>query len=324
MTALTGRTPASSYKDLLQVSNSNAGVDATVRLVSDGEATDSALQLSTGVVGSTGYIYHSVAVPAAAGSVQGDATALTKDFNAVTGADGTKGVILPTAVAASSASSHGILVVNTSASAVLKVYPASGGTINALSADAAFSLGPDRAALFVSSSTTQWYTPGVGGTTITSAQMTTITAGTAAASKVAILGTDKNLDEFHTAALYLGAGAGTLVGATAAEIDQVADISAYQETVAAAGALSIVKRVSKLAVTGGGAVTLAVPDATDLGYIKLIEMTTDDGDVTLALTNIEGQSSGTTATFNSVGDKLILLAGVDKWVVLKEQGIALS
>ena len=46
-------------------------------------------------------------------------------------------------------------------------------------------------------------------------------AGTASASKAAILGTNKNLDEFHTAALYLGADAGTAVTATAAELNTV-------------------------------------------------------------------------------------------------------
>ncbi len=46
MTSLTGRTPAASYKDLLQVSNANAGIDGTLRPVEDGEGTQSALQLS--------------------------------------------------------------------------------------------------------------------------------------------------------------------------------------------------------------------------------------------------------------------------------------
>lgn len=114
------------------------------------------------------------------------------------------------------------------------------------------------------------------------------------------------------------------VTASAAELNQIADISAYQETIAAAGALSITARVSKLALVGAGAITLAAPDATCLGYIKVIEMTTDNGDVTLALTNVVGQSSGTTATFNDVTDQLVLIAGVNKWIVLKERGITLA
>lgn len=112
--------------------------------------------------------------------------------------------------------------------------------------------------------------------------------------------------------------------ATAAEINQVTDISAYQETITAAGALSITARVSKLALVGAGAVTLAAPDATCLGYIKLIEMSSDNGDVTLSLANCIGQSSGTTATFNDVTDQLVLVAGVNKWIVIKERGITLA
>lgn len=46
------------------------------------------------------------------------------------------------------------------------------------------------------------------------------TPGVTVASKTAVLGADKELDEFHTAALYLGAAAGTLVTATAAEINK--------------------------------------------------------------------------------------------------------
>lgn len=44
---LTDRAPQNSYKDLLQISNSNSGVDSTARTVSDGEGTSSALKLST-------------------------------------------------------------------------------------------------------------------------------------------------------------------------------------------------------------------------------------------------------------------------------------
>ena len=39
MGTLTGKLISNSYKDLLQVSNSNSGVDSTVRFVSDGEGT---------------------------------------------------------------------------------------------------------------------------------------------------------------------------------------------------------------------------------------------------------------------------------------------
>ena len=48
--SLTGKTIANSYKDILQVNNSNSGVDATTRNVVDGEGTSSALYLSDDVV----------------------------------------------------------------------------------------------------------------------------------------------------------------------------------------------------------------------------------------------------------------------------------
>lgn len=96
------------------------------------------------------------------------------------------------------------------------------------------------------------------------------------------------------------------------------------ETLIAAGALALGKRVSKLELASGGAVTLAAPDATCIGLVKVIEMSVDDGDVTLALTNVVGQSSGTTATFNDVRDQLVVIGGVDKWIVLKERGISLA
>lgn len=90
---------------------------------------------------------------AAAGSAQGDAGSLGQGLSVVSAADGTKGVVLPTAVAGMT-----VYVKNTAA-AVLKVYPASGGTINALSANAAISLASGATpAIFVASSATQWYT----------------------------------------------------------------------------------------------------------------------------------------------------------------------
>ena len=44
--SLTGKTKASTYKDILQMNNSNSGVDTSIRNVVDGEGTASALYLS--------------------------------------------------------------------------------------------------------------------------------------------------------------------------------------------------------------------------------------------------------------------------------------
>ncbi len=47
MTALTGRTPAASYKDLLQLPNGGLGLDATLRRLEDGGGVQAPMMLST-------------------------------------------------------------------------------------------------------------------------------------------------------------------------------------------------------------------------------------------------------------------------------------
>lgn len=113
--------------------------------------------------------------------------------------------------------------------------------------------------------------------------------------------------------------------ATAAEINVAADQSANTEVLTGAGAISVTKRITQLDSTAGTfAATLAAPDATMLGMVKIIEMTVDNGDVTLALTNVQGQSSGTGATFDAVGETLVLVAGTSKWNVIGEAGVTLA
>ncbi len=116
---------------------------------------------------------------------------------------------------------------------------------------------------------------------------------------------------------------GTQVTASADELN-FANAAAQTETIAAAGAVSVVKRISQLALSGAGAVTLAVPDASMLGQVKVIEMTEDNGDVTLALTNVQGGSAATTCTWANVGEALVLVAGISKWNVVSEGGVVLS
>ena len=52
-------------------------------------------------------------------------------------------------------------------------------------------------------------------------KLAAVTGGIAAANLAAVLGANKNLDEFHTAALYLGAAAGTQVSATATDLNKL-------------------------------------------------------------------------------------------------------
>lgn len=74
---------------------------------------------------------------AAAGTVQGDAAALSQvSFHKVTGADATKGVMLPVTTTLAVGTTH--IILSTTA-AVLKIYPQSGGAINGGAANASIS-----------------------------------------------------------------------------------------------------------------------------------------------------------------------------------------
>lgn len=94
----------------------------------------------------------SASTVAAAGSSQGTAAALASKTNAVTGADNTVSVVLPTAIIG-----EVVEVINTDSTHTLPVYPATGAAINSGSANAAFTLGPGKSARFAATSTTQWY-----------------------------------------------------------------------------------------------------------------------------------------------------------------------
>ena len=82
MATLQGQTIAGSYKDLLQVSNSNDGVDATARAVEDGEGTATLLYLSTTEVYNPGTGGTS---NTAFGKNAGDALASGGNYNVVIG-----------------------------------------------------------------------------------------------------------------------------------------------------------------------------------------------------------------------------------------------
>jgi len=118
---------------------------------------------------------------------------------------------------------------------------------------------------------------------------------------------------------------GVEVTATSAALNRQ-DLSAQTETILISGVISPNLKVSYLNTTVGGAaaITLAVPDASMVGQTKVIEMAADGGDVTMALTNVQGGSAGTTATWDAVGEALILIAGLAKWNVASEGGVTLS
>lgn len=80
-----------------------------------------------------------------------------------------------------------------------------------------------------------------------------------------------------------------------------------------AGAISITKLITNISSAGAETRTLAAPGAA--GILKIINMSVDGGDVTMAATNI-GAGTGS-ATFDDVGDCLILMSSsATKWQVL--------
>ena len=93
------------------------------------------------------------ATVAAAGSGQGDAAPVTTGFTFVTGADATKAVVLPTAVAGLVC----ILKNDDAANAVLPVFPASSDAINALAADASLDLAAKTSVFLVALDAVTWY-----------------------------------------------------------------------------------------------------------------------------------------------------------------------
>lgn len=92
-----------------------------------------------------------VATVAAAGSAQGDAAALSEGYNTVSAADGTKGVVLPTAVLGKK-----VWVYNEHASNGLKVYPNTSDDINDGTVNVAVTIEGKTLASFVALDATTW------------------------------------------------------------------------------------------------------------------------------------------------------------------------
>jgi sugar lactone lactonase YvrE len=118
-------------------------------------AIGSAVSGATSTTTLSGLVIDSIsAAISAAGATQANATALVSNINNVTVvATSADGVRLPTAVAGMR-----ILVRNTDAADTLKIYPATGGQINALGSNAAYSLVAGLTIELFASTATQWYT----------------------------------------------------------------------------------------------------------------------------------------------------------------------
>lgn len=143
----TGATATATTKT---VNIGTTGVSGSTTAINIGSAVSGATSSTT----LSGLVIDSIsAAVSAAGATQATATGLVSNINNVTVvAAAADGVRLPTAVAGMR-----ILVRNTDAADTLKIYPATGGQINALGANAAYSLVTSSTIELFATSTTQWY-----------------------------------------------------------------------------------------------------------------------------------------------------------------------
>jgi len=179
-----------SVTDLLYIYGITASA-AELNLV-DTAVAGTVVASKAAVYDAAGKLFRSSLSPIAAGSSITDATALTAEVNAVTGANDAKGVKLPIAAA-----DEIVIVINTDPAGALLVYPVSGSQINALGASNPVTLPASQMAIFVGRSTTLWYCNvrsdsellEVFGITSSAAELNlvdTAVAGTVVASKTAI------------------------------------------------------------------------------------------------------------------------------------------
>ena len=164
MAALTGKTINSTYKDFLQISNSNAGVDTTARAISDGEGTATILYLSSlevyspGRAGSDNTIF---------GKGAGNGLASGCNFNTVYGGDA--GNDLSDGALRNTAIGYGALDLATSADDVT--------AIGANAMGAGVSTAATSGTTVIGSASLQNLTSGVGNTAIGSSALNGLTTG---------------------------------------------------------------------------------------------------------------------------------------------------
>jgi hypothetical protein len=111
----------------------------------------SATSVSAGDLTTTGGLYLKTATVAATGSTQANAAAVSDGFTLVSAADGTKGVVLPAAVAGRT------IILKNGAAAILKVWPAVGDGINAIAVDSNYVLAANTSSLLIAYDATTWY-----------------------------------------------------------------------------------------------------------------------------------------------------------------------
>ncbi len=233
----------------------------------------------------SGMLYSTNAAVSAAGSTQGTATALTKSFNVVTTVASNTGVALPTPGAAG----YIITIINKGAN-TLNIYPASGGTIDSASLNAAVTLLVGSIATFQASTTTQWRTvdpslvaSGTGvSVTYGNGQTTIAVSSTSAATVSTVMARDASA---NTAINNLFTG--------------------YTTTATAAGTTTItVSSTRTQYFTGVTTQTLVLPVASTLVLgVQYIVVNNSTGNVTVqssGANNIIIMPGSTTCTFTCI------------------------
>jgi hypothetical protein len=97
------------------------------------------------------------------------------------------------------------------------------------------------------------------------------------------------------------------------------------QTITSASPINLDARFVRLQSSGSGyAVTLAAP--TLPGVYKVIQKTSSNADnITLLMTNLIGQPSGTTLTWNSVNDIVVLVScDNNKWYIVSYNGVTFT
>jgi hypothetical protein len=116
-----------------------------------GATSVSATSVSASDITTTGGLYLKTATVAATGSTQADAASISDGLTLVSAADATKGVKLPAAIAGRT------VIIKNGANAVLKVWPATGDGINAITVDSNYVLAANTSSLLIAYDATTWY-----------------------------------------------------------------------------------------------------------------------------------------------------------------------
>lgn len=303
-------------------------VDVISELTSGTGVTIDGVLLKDGAVETTGpaKIDANTGISANAGGGQGSATALTGQYNNVTtvATAGDSVKLLPDVAGLKQ-------TVKNSGANTLAIFPNTDDSVNALAVNLSIDLLPGAEATFIGVDATIWETKEaitLNAPTTQTGSLSLKATDNAANHDIQITNASHGQDSTYSipdSGLAAASFAVSTADLTTIEVDKL-DISAQAETIDSGAVASVLIKNTKIdnTTSGAGAITLAAPDATMYGVVKTIEMTVDNGDVTLSLANVQGGSSATTATFNAVNDTLIMVGGTNKWHVIGESGVVLT